>query len=366
MKRINSNKISKIVRCIIFILVFVFCFNYISYVLRPVSPEEIGFKSFYAEKKNTLDVIYIGGSVCIVDWVPYTAWAGQGITSYAYGKSTLYSFNVLPLVKEALQYQSPDLFVIDLRPFEYTGTERSVTKSNFLSLASSMPFFSPNRQQILRNGYTYASDLDENDTELSFYMDLIRYHGQWKSIGEPSFGYAIPGQHSNNTKGYLFINKHESIVLNDNSDISEKMPCPANAEDNLRELISYLTSINKKAVFVVAPYQETIEQRKQYNYLAEIIKDNGFDYINANDFYYQMGMDETRDFYNVDHTNIFGADKYTEFLSNYLITYYDLPDRRKDEEYANYWNEGYTTWIEQSNQVKSEIEQLIADSYLAQ
>ncbi|MCE5187794.1 MAG: hypothetical protein LLF75_01210 [Eubacteriales bacterium] len=347
-------------RCLVFTLIFLCFFFAISYLVRPLDSEEMNFKSFYAEEKNSLDVIYIGGSVCIVGWVPYKAWSDQGIPSYAFGESSLYSCNVLPLVKEALKYQSPELLIFDLRPFEYTGAERKIEKSRFLALASSMPVTSLNRLKILQNGYKYSVDITKADTKLSFYIDLIRYHDQWKKLNHLSFKYAIPGLYSTKNKGFLFVSLYEALELNDNSSIIEEKPCPALAEENLNELISYLKEIGQDALFVVAPYQELTEQRKQYNYLERIITDNGFRYLNANDYYSEMGIDGKLDFYNNDHTNIFGAEKYTEFLAQYISDFYNLNDRRGDEKYIK-WEEWYGNWTEQSGYTKNDIIGLIKE-----
>lgn len=129
MGRIEMKKSSILIRCTLFALIFACLFIGTSYVLRPAGPEEISTKSFLCREKNTLDVLYIGGSVCIVNWMPYEAWKEQGLVSFAYGKSTLYSMNVLPMVKEAMKYQSPKLLIIDLRPFQYTGGERHTDTS---------------------------------------------------------------------------------------------------------------------------------------------------------------------------------------------------------------------------------------------
>ncbi len=352
-------KSSILIRCILFTLIFSCLFIGISYVLRPVGQEEIGAKGFYAEKKNTLDVVYIGGSVCIVDWMPYEAWKEQGIVSYAFGKSTLYSMNVLPMVKEALEYQSPELLIIDLRPFQYTGTEREILKANFISLASAMPVSSLNRLEILRNGLQYSLDIEDSDNQLTFYVDMIRFHSLWKNVNTDSFKYAIPGLHSNNTKGFLFVGNYSPIKLTDNTSIKEQMDSPAVAEANLNGLLSFLKATGQKAIFTVAPSQETEDQRKQYNYLAQIVTDSGFQYINVNDYYCEMGVNEKLDFYNADHPNVFGAEKYTKFLSRYIDSLYDLPDRRGNAQYVQ-WEEGYNSWLDQLDQTKSEVQDLIA------
>ena len=47
-----------------------------------------------------------------------------------------------------------------------------------------------------------------------------------------------------------------------------------------------------------------------------------------------MQLNFDTDFYNENHVNIFGADKYTDFLIAYLKEHYNLPDRRKDKEWC--------------------------------
>ena len=70
-----------------------------SSVMVPIEEESIGVRCYYAEKPDTLDMLYVGGSVCIVSWEPYEAWNNYGIASYALGKSSLSAYNVKPLVQ---------------------------------------------------------------------------------------------------------------------------------------------------------------------------------------------------------------------------------------------------------------------------
>lgn len=72
-----------------------------------------------------------------------------------------------------------------------------------------------------------------------------------------------------------------------------------------------------------------------------------------------MGIDPTTDFYDNNHTNILGAEKYTRFLANYIDAEYDLPDRSLDPAYAQ-WHDGCETWETLSGNTKHAIEELIA------
>ena len=72
-------------------------------------------------------------------------------------------------------------------------------------------------------------------------------------------------------------------------------------------------------LFVVDPYSETEQHKMIYNYLEQEITQYGFGFLDANDYIEEMNMDYATDFYNKDHVNILGAEKYKkDCLTDYL------------------------------------------------
>ena len=67
-----------------------------------------------------------------------------------------------------------------------------------------------------------------------------------------------------------------------------------------------------------------------------------------------MNVDFDTDFYNYLHMNIYGAEKYTKFLSEYIKENYNLEDRRKDKNYSE-WNELLPNWNKLVNDTKRQI-----------
>lgn len=345
-------------KIIAFALVFVLALSYISYVLRPLFNESLGVMDFYSERENSLDAIYVGGSVCITSWAPYTAWNENGIASYPLGASNLYSFVVLPLVKEALLTQQPEVLLIDLRPFQYTDPDNTGILFEWcLGISNALRYTSLNRLNILNSAYRYATNKSASDTWSSFMFDIVRYHVNWEALDSAMFTYAIPGNTESSSKGFLLVDKYQAIRKSDCSGILDSAPVSQLAEKDLLEFLDYLKTKDQKSIFVVSPYVESESERRQYNYLANIIRDSGFDYLNFNDFYKELGIDESQDFYDNNHMNIFGAEKYTKFLSAYLSENYDLPDRREDASYSG-WQKGYETWLQESNELKTTIHNL--------
>ena len=53
-------------------------------------------------------------------------------------------------------------------------------------------------------------------------------------------------------------------------------------------------------------------------------------------------------YYNREHLNYYGAGKYTDYLAQYLIDNYDIPDRRGDDRYSS-WEDDYDRLMEDLN-----------------
>ena len=344
------------VRFGVFVCLAALLFFAISFVLAPCSAEDKGMRGYYAEQEESLDVLYVGGSISVVSWMPFEAWEECGIASYVYGKSTLRSYNVMPLVKEAFATQSPGLLVVDLRPFQYSSEGLRVEPD--IALERNMLPFSHNRLQVIDNLLEYGAGLTAADTRTSFVLDIIRSHGTWRMLTMDSFEYAIPGLKESDTKGFLPIEKHESITLTDNSETAGQEPVSARAEADLRDFLEYVSTQECNVLFVVTPYGEKDDERRQYNYLASIIDEFGFDYINFNDLIGELGIDEAYDFYNTAHMNIFGAEKYTNWLARYISEHYGIPDRREDSAYEAY-DDNFDSWVVVSDRTKDAVRTLI-------
>lgn len=343
-------------KLIIFIVIFSSLFVKVSYLFRPIDGETMGLSGFYEEKENTMDVMYVGGSICITAWLPYNAWESNGITSCAFGKSSMLANSVEYVIKEAEKTQNPELYIIDLRPFQYTL--ESYEGKHIRALSNTIPY-SKNRTDLINASIDYVWDMGNQIDKMSYYVDFLLYHGEIESFKKNT---SVKHQKNSNfsSKGFFVVIKHNEIKEVDNSKVYDSVPVSKNAENSIKELMTYLNENNKKALFVVTPYEELEEHRAQYNYLKEIIIENGFDYFNANEHITEIGIDVKRDFYDPAHMNIFGAEKYTKYLSEYISKKYDLEDRRNNPKYS-YWNDDLKEWKKIQSTYEKEIENLIAE-----
>ena len=73
-----------------------------------------------------------------------------------------------------------------------------------------------------------------------------------------------------------------------------------------------------------------------------------------------MGLDGTTDFYNKDHVNAIGSEKYTEWVAQWLLEHYELEDHRDDPRFQT-WREYLPSFYEEFDSAKQYYWNLIEE-----
>jgi len=117
----------------------------------------------------------------------------------------------------------------------------------------------------------------------------------------------------------------------------------------LKSILEYGKKNDLQLLFVLTPYMTNAGAGAVFNSARDMIEEYGYHAINGNDYYEEIGLYFPDDYYNGYHTNVFGAEKFTHFLGQYIIENYSVSDKRGLTEYGD-WNELYKEWqIEESN-----------------
>lgn len=347
-----KNNIIQVIKILCFFIILFSTYQYLTYLKKPLDSSLDNIAGFYAEEKNSLDAIYIGGSACFVYWEPLKAWEDKGITSYNFAANTIQPELYEYLIKETLKYQNPSVIIIDARAFQYRDEDQPPTEVAYRNFLAGTP----------SSLYKY-SFIEDNvpkflgESTLSYHFDLIKYHSSKDYNTFEDILKLITNKYSNKLKGFYFVPKQAKIDQYDFYNETE-VALSGETTDILDSLLKYLNTLDKKVLFVVSPYSETYEQKQSFNFVERKVVEAGFDFIDTNEYYNEMGIDFAIDFYNLNHVNIYGSEKYTEFLENYLVSNYSLPDRRLDERYKNKWNDLLNNWHGEVESTKEIIESL--------
>lgn len=349
----DRNNIIQVIKISTFAIIFLSLFIVLSYIVKPLNIDLLNISGFYGEKRNSMDMVYIGGSACFVYWAPLKAWEDDGITSYNFAADTAQAELYQYLVEETLAYQDPEVIVIDARAFQYRDVDQPPTEVAYRNFLTGTPI-SWNRFKFIENNVPKYL----GDSTLSYHLDLIKYHGIGVTSSISTSLKMMTGNYRNELKGFYFVPKVEKMQK---YDFATDVETPMSDETNqiLDDFLVYLKTTKHKVLFVISPYVETVAHKENFNYVERKVTSAGFDFLDSNEYYDEMGLDFDADFYNIYHVNIYGSEKYTTFLSNYLKRTYNLSDRSQDIKYAEDWNSLLDNWHAQVDATKESINNLI-------
>ena len=139
----------------------------------------------------------------------------------------------------------------------------------------------------------------------------------------------------------------------DYSDVTEKMEPAKEQLAVLDDLLSYIDSTGKDALFILSPYGMEKEARMKFNDLTERIEAAGYPVLDFNQHIDEIGLDFSTDFYDYGgHVNALGEGKCTEFLRQYLDSHYELPDRRSVQGYAS-WDSAWKLYQQKQSEAEA-------------
>lgn len=357
----NKRNHKILIQIILFLAIFFAILLPVSYMVRTNGDVKDRFAGFYAEKKNSLDVVMIGSSPVFPYYAAPKLWGETGIAMYPLSTNVQRPAAMRYLVEEAEKSQSPALYIFEMRMF--TMEEEGLMDN----MAYTRGVTDNLRYSLLRaRAIQGLVPADDEEGRLSYHLDIMKYHTNWKMLALPSEWANMFYCHRHPLKGYTFRDEVGPQPMPSCGGDKGILAMPQEQETYLRELIAYLKAEGKEALFLVSPYGESLEEQQMFNYMAEIVEENGYAFLNMNDYYGETGIVFEEDFADYgSHTNAVGAEKCTEFLKKYLEAHYALPDHRGDASYES-WDNSYTLWLKRQDEAVRTVRERIANEDYAE
>ncbi|MCQ2546159.1 MAG: hypothetical protein MJ161_01255 [Clostridia bacterium] len=351
----NRNKSFAKTRIILGILVFLLCAGIIFVYLNKVfsmgdsDANRQTFKAFYSEDKNTIDVMYFGTSASNRYFINPKAFHDEGISSFTMATMGMPLFYVPNLIDEVSKTQDPKLFIIELRWVDKDTDQ--ITDAHIRRVTDNLKI-SMNKHEAISKSFEYMDGSsgmlgDITTNEIEYLVPIIKYHGRLAQENMTSGDFKITSS-KNRTKGYVLSTSTTKQVNQFMSRLSDdRKPLSDLAETALTEVLDYCDALpeDKQVLFVLSPYSVKKPQMPKFNTAMDMVRERGYDVINFNtpEMYEELGIDWDHDFYNSKHVNYLGAEKYTDWLTEYITGNYELTDHRGDSAYDS-WEEAYETY----------------------
>lgn len=296
------------------------------FLIRTSPTTETHIRNFFKEPENSMDVGFIGASELYADYSPPLAYAKYGYTGYNFcfegAPGQLYN----PMIDVFLDRQSPQLLVIEINGYLYKEdfAKRDVNYQRFIE---NLPL-SERKIEII-------NDYVDEDKRINHYLPIVAYHSNWKS---PVFqtGRALTRIKESFEDYSLTKSLGTRTTSNSQKAIMRRFGKKAQITDwgisELEKTVQYCKDKGiENVLFIRAPHKAKLP-RKSVKRVREVIESAGYDFLNCERMVSdEIGIDEDSDYYNDDHLNPFGCEKFTDYLGNYIMTHYNINTSHSEE-----------------------------------
>ncbi|MBQ9297670.1 MAG: hypothetical protein IJ223_01315 [Clostridia bacterium] len=324
----------------IFFIILILLIIVLSKVMNPSGGVKMWYSSnsildFYEQTKDTIDVIYTGNS-CIYSAVsPLEIYENTGITGYNLSTGGQKIWSSYYLIKEAFRLQKPKLIFVEVGElFSYADVEQEREKRYVID---SMEFSLNKMEMINDNIYNFSFE-----DKLGCVFPLFRYHTRWSNLDETDFRKIISKEEIM-YKGYDLV----KIVKKYTGKRQEhgnkaRAQLSADAEKYASKIVELCKEKNCKLVFIKIP-DPNVWTEEKHNAVVDLTSRLGVEYIDLS-YDNLAGINWETDTQDVgDHLNIAGAEKISNYISDYLVNNTDFEDHRQDSKYTS-WNMDLETY----------------------
>lgn len=334
----------KIKIAISFVLVFLclcLVLTLLTRLLIPKStdPRERGLTAEYYDEineGNTHKVLFVGDCEVYESFTPPTLYKEYGITSYIRGNAQQLIWHSYYMLEEAFKYESPEVVVFNVLSMKYGEPQKE--EYNRMTLDG-----------MKNSSYKYKAikaSMTEDESLLSYYFPLLRYHSRWKDITSGDFKYMF-NEEKVSHNGYLMMTGIKPKGEDREPELLLDYTLPEICFEYLDKMSKLCSDNDAELILIKAPtnswkyywYDKWDEQIVEYSNKNDIAY---YNFIDNED----IGIDWSRDTYDAGlHLNVYGAEKLTSYFGKILSEKHNVTPSN-DENEKNVWDEKYEYYIE--------------------
>lgn len=307
---------------------------------RTNTSTECHINNFYREPENSIDVAMIGCSELYADYSPPIAYREGGFTSYNLCYEGAPGCFYSSMLREYLRKQNPQLVTFEVNGFTYS--------EEYCTREGNMRKWLDNIERS-DNWVDTIKQYVKPEDRASYYFRISKYHNNWQWVREA-------GSRLNtlyvNGKGEVSKMKSFSTRTTSNSKMKVKRKdAPAISRfgrDCLEDTLKYCKECGlENVMFFRAPHKDKMDPASCEE-IKELVESYGYDFVDFETMNDEIGLDESKDYYNKDHLNVYGNEKFSKFIARYISENYDISTEHSSDidktwnECADYTEETFT------------------------
>lgn len=334
MKEKKQFKISLVFMPLLVVCAMVLLVLFLNRLFMPKNP--VVKRGNYYAQREACEVLFMGTSHAYAGFVPMELYRKYGISSYCLATSgermalTYYS------LKDALQYQTPKVVVVDVHALEYGNEKNDPQVSTRCHTVFDNMRFSKIKVEAVED------IIEDKEQYIDYFFPLYFYHNRWSELTQKDFENPRKAGYMRGSNVMCGLAEPQDFTLISSDDYFW--------EDNYsteyaEKIVQLCASKNIDVIFACVPFPCDEKAQRDLNkayHIAE--KYDNCEYINLMEHTAEMGFDYTIDMADpTSHVNPSGGRKVTGFLGEYLVGKYDFTDVRSGKFYAENY-ENYTNY----------------------
>lgn len=299
------------------------------------------YEKFYAEEPNSLDLVSIGNSTVRNGIIPSKIWNDYGLTSFNICSGPTHLEVIIIAINEVARLQKPQVVYVDLNGLTFQTRD---TQNQFvINYVNDMP--DCEQKQKLIEEYDYLKDGLKHQDE----FELFKNHNNFRNL--EYYEIHLNPIYNENKDAYLkgwvpFKNstRQQPFEL----DKTTVLNLSADGEYYLNRILNTCKQYpDIQFVFGKMPRilnNNIVNETYILRSAIPAIEQAGYKYIEWEDFIEQIGLDGDSDFVDEHHLNMYGAEKFTKYYTEYLINNFSLCVREKSEKTINSFDASYNLY----------------------
>lgn len=311
-------KYKNLVKSILFLsLMGIVLFRVISILEGKWEDGSYVMRMFYEQPEDSVDVLILGSSHAGVDINPAVLWDEYGMASYVLWGSVQPFWNTYYYLLESLQYQEPELIVLEVyraaETLEYMDPSR-IAKNTFGMKASG-------------NKVAAIQASTSPEMYVDYLLQFPIWHTRYNEITQEDFTvYEDAAENGCTYKGLydkIGLKTTEFTSLPDVSGIDGVGAMTEKSYEYLMKIIEVAEEERIPLFFIVSPYVGITENDKKiYNQVEQIARQNDILFVDFNERMTEIGLEAKTDFAETSHLNQLGQEKYTAYLGKMIKAQY--------------------------------------------
>lgn len=345
---------------IIWLIVFVFGFSALSYILVPIWTEPLyttaTLDGFYAEPKDSLDVVILGSSQAAMGFSPMELYEEYGIRSYMISTGGQPSASTYYWLREMAKTQKPKVVVVETRMFlldaEFTAEDGVVRQS--------IENMHLNGNKIAAAYHLHQDYPEFESTVFSYIFPIMQYHSRWKELTGEDLTYFFQDKEFYR-KGYTgsakVMDLHNETGFTYDPTYTKEAKFTDYQRDYLDRIIDFCAENEIELLLVKTPI--AAYNQSSYNAIAHVAADADVPFLDFNEAEIRAasGFDPATDFEGLPHLNSHGATQVTAYLGKYLLAHYPaLTEAIEGREESPAWEADLVRYREYIAPIRAEYE----------